>query len=104
MNKVKLGLMAIFVIGTFQVSSCAGISGADLYKKCSACHGIDGSKAALGKSKHLKGMSFEEVKVSLKEYRAGTKNVTGMGGLMKGQVSSLKDVEISNLAEYISNF
>jgi cytochrome c len=39
---------------------------------------------------------------SLKEYKAGTKNVNGMGTLMKSQVASLSESDIKVVAKYIS--
>jgi len=76
--------------------------GAALYSKCAGCHGTDGKTKALGKSAVIAGQSSDELAKKLKEYRAGNRNVSGMGGLMKGQVGALKDPEIAALAEYIS--
>lgn len=94
----KIGLMAILVVSSLQVAQAT-----DLYNKCSACHGNVGQKAALGKSAIIQGQSYEKLKTSLLAYKAGTKNVKGMGGLMKGQVANLSDEKISQLAEYISS-
>ena len=78
--------------------------GAALYKKCAGCHGMHGEKKALGKSAPIKGWSKEKLVEALKGYKAGTRNVYGMGALMKSQVANLSDADIEALAEYISKF
>jgi cytochrome c553 len=77
--------------------------GATLYKKCAACHGASGEKKALGKSEIINTMSKEELVASLKEYKAGTRNTKGMGALMKGQVASYSEADITAVSEYISS-
>jgi len=42
-------------------------------------------------------------KEALKGYKAGTRNVHGMGGVMKGQVASYSDADIKAVATYISS-
>ncbi len=76
--------------------------GKALYGKCAGCHGANGEKKALGKSEVIKGWSKEKLVEALKGYKAGTRNVHGMGPLMKGQVASLSDADIEALADYIS--
>ncbi len=75
--------------------------GAALYKKCAGCHGAHGEKHALGKSAIIKDMSKADILKALKEYKAGTRNVHGMGGLMKGQVMSLSEEQMKEIADYI---
>jgi len=72
------------------------------YAKCKACHGADGKTKALGKSAVIAGQDKAALIESLKAYQAGTKNVTGMGSLMKGQVATMTDEEIEAVAEYLS--
>jgi len=38
----------------------------------------------------------------MNEYKAGTRNVAGMGMLMKGQVASLSDADMEAIADYLS--
>ena len=38
----------------------------------------------------------------MNEYKAGTKNVVGMGTLMKGQAASMSDAEIEAVADYLT--
>ena len=84
------------------VASNTNQKGAALFKKCVGCHGADGKTKALGKSAIIAGQNAEDLVKKLTEYKAGTRNVAGMGALMKGQVSSLSDEDIKALADYIS--
>ncbi len=77
-------------------------NGAALFAKCAGCHGTDGKTPALGKSAVIAGQSAEELKKKIEEYKAGTRNVSGMGALMKGQVAGLSEEDIAALADYIS--
>lgn len=72
------------------------------YAKCKGCHGADGKTKALGKSAVIAGQDKEALVTSLKAYQAGTKNVAGMGSLMKNQVETMSDEEIEAVAEYLS--
>ena len=72
------------------------------YDTCKGCHGIDGKIAALGKSAVIGGQDKEALITSMNEYKAGTKNVSGMGALMKGQVASMSEEDIEAVAEYLS--
>lgn len=45
---------------------------ANPYAKCVACHGANGEKVALGKSKIIKDMTKEDFVASLKGYQDGT--------------------------------
>ena len=76
--------------------------GAALFAKCKSCHGADGKTKALGKSEVIAGQSADDLTKKLTEYKAGTRNVAGMGTLMKGQVASMSDEDIKALATYIS--
>lgn len=76
--------------------------GATLYVKCAGCHGSDGKTKALGKSAIIAGQSADELKKKLDAYKAGNRNVSGMGALMQGQVASLDENQIAVLADYIA--
>ena len=92
-------------------SAAAAVAGSDdlaakgkeLFAKCAGCHGADGKTKALGKSAVIAGESAEDIEKKLHEYKAGTRNVAGMGMLMKGQVASLSDEDIKALAAYIAS-
>jgi len=84
------------------VSESEGEDGALVYAKCSGCHGKDGKTKALGKSEVIAGQSAGDLVTKLKEYKEGKRNVSGMGTLMKGQVTSLSEGDILSVSEYIS--
>ncbi len=81
-------------------SILACVAFANPYAKCVACHGANGEKVALGKSKVMKDMTKAEIITSLKGYKDGT-----YGGPMKGvmipQVKSLSDADIEAIANQI---
>lgn len=79
----------------------AGEDGSVLYKKCAVCHGVQGEKAAFEKSKIIKDMSKDQISAALKGYKDGSYG-GAQKGLMKGQVSSLTNDQISALAAHIA--
>ena len=64
---------------------------------CTGCHGQYFEKAAMGKSKIVKDMTFKEIKDSMIGYKNGTYGDT-MKALMVGQVINLSDDEIEAMA------
>jgi cytochrome c553 len=93
---------AALTLSALVASTLMASDGAALYKKCAGCHGAKGEKKALGKSAPIAGWDKAKVVEALKGYKAGTRNVYGMGALMKGQVAGLSDADIEALADYIS--
>jgi len=83
------------------VAESTSPTGEELYSKCVACHGTDGTKHALGKSAVIAGQSINILVQKLKSYKAGTRNVTGLGGFMHKVTASLSESEILALAAYI---
>ena len=71
---MKKIILAVAVLGTMSLMA----DGAALYKKCAACHGAKGEKAALGKSAVIGGMDTAALVADLKGYKAGTTNKKGM--------------------------
>ena len=76
------------------------ISFADAYQKCVACHGANGEKVALGKSKIMKDMTKAEIEDSLLGYQNGTYG-GAMKGLMIAQVKNLSAADIKAIANKI---
>jgi len=72
----------------------------DVYKKCAGCHGTNGEKAALGKSKIIKDMPKAEIVAAMKGYKDGSYGGP-MKGLMKGQAAPLSDADIEAVANFI---
>ncbi len=94
--------LAVLTLAAATAVTLMAADGAALYKKCAGCHGPHGEKKALGKSAVIKGWSKEKIVEALKGYKAGTRNVHGMGALMKAQVATLSDADIEAIADYIS--
>ena len=84
------------------VAPTANAAGEAAYAKCAGCHGKDGKTKALGKSEVVAGQSVADLTAAIAEYKAGTRNVAGMGMLMKGQVASMSDEDIKAVSEYMS--
>lgn len=76
--------------------------GAAAYAKCVGCHGANGEKVALGKSAVITGQDAAKTIEQLNGYKAGTLNLHGMGGLMKGQVATMDDATIKAIADHIA--
>jgi cytochrome c553 len=74
----------------------------ETYKKCAGCHGANGEKVALGKSKVIKDMSKQEFIDAMHGYKNGTYGGP-MKGLMKGQAAPLSDADIIEMAEFITS-
>ena len=97
--------VAIFFTGCGQQDSPETIkAGEALYSKCVECHGIDGKDTALGKSEVIAGQSRDEIASKLYAYKAGKRNVSGMGAWKQGTMVPISDADIEALAAYISTF
>ena len=97
-NKMKKFAISMLLAG----STLLMAYGAAAYAKCVGCHGANGEKAALGKSAIITGQDAAKTIEQLNGYKAGTLNLHGMGGLMKGQVASTDDATIKAMADYIA--
>jgi cytochrome c553 len=79
-----------------------GPSGELLFKSCASCHGQKAEKQALGKSQIIAGWDKEKIINALNGYKDGSYGGV-MKNIMKGQVGTKTDAEISALATFISN-
>ena len=96
-------IVIISVIFLFFGCSSKPIDGAALYKEeCATCHGKFARKSAFGKSQVISGFTKEEIISALIGYQEGTYG-RSMKGMMKSQVKSFDEEEITALAEYISS-
>ncbi len=77
--------------------------GKALFATCAACHGPDGKTLALGKGAVIAGQSKADLLEKMHAYKAGTRDITGNGMLMKGQMAALSDADMDALADYISS-
>ena len=67
---------------------------------CKACHGANFERKAMGKSKVVAKMSHQAIVDALKGYKDGSYGGT-LKGLMRGQVSSLSDAQMEEVATAI---
>ena len=81
-------------------SILACVAFANPYAKCVGCHGANGEKVALGKSKVIKDMTKAEIIAAMKGYKDGSYGGP-MKGLMKGQSMPLSDADIEAIANQI---
>lgn len=84
------------------ILTLACLSFADVYAtKCASCHGANGETAAMGKSKIIKDLTKAEFLTAMAGYKDGTYGGP-MKGLMKGQVATLSDADIQEIAAKIA--
>lgn len=95
MKKMFLALAMFF----FAFSSSYAIDVAPIAKKCAVCHGSQGEKKALNKSKIINQVTKEEFVTALKGYQDKT-----FGGALKNvmypQAKPLSDEQIKALADF----
>jgi cytochrome c len=91
--------MKKIIIAASLLTACVAF--ANPYAKCAGCHGANGEKAALGKSKIIKDLTKAEFVAALKGYQDGTYG-GAMKGLMAGQVKGLDDAAIQAIADQIA--
>lgn len=87
---------------TDAVAAATGPDGKALYAKCAGCHGADAKTSALGKSAVIAGQAAADLETKIAGYKAGTRNVAGMGALMKGQVADYSDADIKAVSAFIA--
>ena len=90
--------MKKIIIAASLLTACVAF--ANPYAKCSACHGVNGEKAALGKSKIIKDLSKADFVSALKGYQAGTYG-GAQKGLMVGQVKDMTEATMNEIADAI---
>ena len=56
--------------------------GAAAYKKCAACHGANGEKAALGKSKVINQMTKAEIVTALNGYNLSETDIQAIAEMI----------------------
>jgi len=95
MKKIAIAML-------FAGSTLLMADGAASYAKCAGCHGQNGEKSALGKSAVIAGQDAAKTVEQLVGYKAGTLNQHGMGGVMKGQVATMDDATMKEVADYIA--
>ncbi len=91
--------MKKIIVAATLLTACVAF--ANPYAKCAGCHGANGEKAALGKSKVIKDMTKAEFVSALKGYKDGSYG-GAMKGLMKGQVASMDEATMQAIADKIA--
>ena len=91
--------MKKLVVAASLLTACVAF--ANPYAKCVSCHGANGEKVALGKSKIIKDMTKAEFIAAMKGYKDGSYG-RAMKGLMKAQVAGLSDADIEKIANKIA--
>ncbi len=90
--------MKKIVIATTVLTACFAF--ANPYAKCVACHGANGEKVALGKSKIIKDMTKADFVAALKGYKDGTYGAA-MKAMMTGQVKDMSEADMNAIADQI---
>ena len=93
---IRKSIVAVMALGlASMVASAANTT------VCAGCHGANFEKKALNVSKIVKDMSKDEIVTALKGYKDGSYGGT-MKTTMKGQVASLSDSDIEDIANQIA--
>ncbi len=90
----KVLLLVVIIATTYLMAS----EGATLTRKCVGCHGVDFTKAPLGRKHHIIKDSKARI-VSMMKYYQNPKDEDEM--VMKSQVKNLTDAQINTIADYI---
>lgn len=99
-------LVFVLVATLFTCSGLFAADGATIFKRCAVCHGQKAEKSYLNKVPILTTVD-EAQRVSLmKQYKAGSinggKGKFGLGAIMRGQMASLSEEDMTAVSKYIS--
>ena len=87
----------------FAATCSFGADGATIFKKCVTCHGMKAEKSYLNKVPVLTTVDAAERLALMKEYKAGTLNKNGQGGIMKAQMAKFSEEDIAAINAYIDS-
>ncbi|PAF52713.1 c-type cytochrome [Helicobacter sp. 13S00477-4] len=95
-------ILALTLLGALSIGIAAEAPAA--FRKCVACHGINGQKVAPGAKGGvtIAGLPKTKLLADLKGYKAGTADNGGAKAIMYGQMKNVSDTDIEALADYIS--
>lgn len=82
-------------------ASSAFADGAEVFKKCVACHGPKAEKSYLNKVPVLTTLDKDTMVENMKKYKAGELNQFAMGAVMKGQMANLSEEDMAAVADHI---
>lgn len=92
-----LGIASVFSVLAFAVD------GAEIYKKCVGCHGVDGTQKYHPKASPIVTLRKDRRLRALEGYKEGNNNKYGMGSAMRAQVQNLNQLELEAVNEYIES-
>lgn len=90
--------MKKIIIATTILTACFAF--ANPYAKCVACHGANGEKVAVGKSKIIKDMTKADFIAAIKGYQDGTYG-GAQKALMVGQVKGMSEADMNTIADML---
>ncbi len=96
-------LLACTAWGPAGVPAALAADGAGLYAQCAGCHGEDGSKAALGAARPVKGQTVDALYGKLKGYADGSYG-SSKKAVMAGIAKKLSDEDMRALAAHMASF
>lgn len=80
----------------------AAIAGENTYvNKCQSCHGTNGEKNAYNTSRPLKDLSIEDMTISIRDYKLGTKN-SNNAIIMTPYANYLNENDIKGIYSYLN--
>lgn len=93
-----------FLLFFLLFSSLLWASTQDIYEqKCGICHGNDGLKLAMGKSKAIKGMEVEEIIKTMTDYSNGNRqSILLVKTTKKNFLRSNDEKTLLEIAQYIN--
>jgi len=90
------------IVGILSICLVTGLVAQEInIQACIACHGDDWSKEAMGKSRKLSELSYNEILTSLKGYKSKTKEGK-LARIMEGQIARFTECEIKEIAKIIT--
>jgi cytochrome c553 len=71
--------------------------------ECGICHGKDGTKKAMGKSKEIRGMTVEEIEKAMYDYASKRRpSMSMIQSMKKSFVNANSKETLRNIAVYIN--
>ena len=101
MKKAILISLSVAALATSGMCADKNYGATAFNKWCKNCHGVNGDKYGGGKSAQIAFLEKKDIITALKDYRAGTRNIHGMGKVMKSEALTMKDDEIEAVADYV---
>lgn len=97
------GLLACTAWVPAGVPAVLAADGVGLFAQCAGCHGEDGSKAALGAARPVKGQTADALYGKLKGYADGSYGGSKKA-VMAGIAKKLSDEDMRALAAHMASF